>query len=384
MKILVAPDSYKGSLTSPQVCAAIAAGIARVAPEAIMDLIPMADGGDGTVEAVLAATGAKAVLAVVSGPLGAPVRAQFAYIPKSETAVIEMASASGLTLLDNKALNPLRTSTYGTGQLIRCALDLGCQRLVIGIGGSATNDAGSGMACALGVRFLDKEGNELPAGGEALSRLASIDVSGIDQRLSLCQVDVACDVNNPLYGPNGAAEVYGPQKGATPEMIRTLDDSMMQFARVLLEQHGIDVAHVPGAGAAGGLGAGLMAFLKATLRSGVDMIAELVGLQEKIQQADLVITGEGRLDAQSSMGKTVQGVARLSHAQGVPVVALVGSLDPGSLSAGGLAGLTAAFSVLPGPSSLDQAMLDAADNVRSTAAQVVRLYIAAQVTRKDP
>ena len=381
MRILVAPDSYKGSLTARQVCQAIAAGITSAAPDAVIDLVPMADGGDGTVEAVLAATSAEAVHLMVSGPLGDPVKAQFAYMQGSRTAVIEMASASGLTLLDRASLDPLRASTFGTGELILRALDLGCDRLVIGIGGSATNDAGSGMARALGARFLDHAGNELPPGGAALARLASIDVSGLDPRLALCRVDVACDVNNPLYGANGAAAVYGPQKGATPEMVLRLDDAMRRFAHVLAEQHGLDVAQTPGAGAAGGLGAGLLAFLNATLGSGVDMIAELVGLNEKVHSADLVVTGEGRLDAQSSMGKTVQGVARVCQRLNVPVVALVGSLEPLSLSGDGIAGLTAVFSVVPGPISLEQAMGEAAENVSFVASQVARLYSAVRLPR---
>jgi glycerate kinase len=378
MNILLSPDSYKGNLTARQVCDAMAEGVSLAAPEATVDLVPMADGGDGTVDAVLAAIEAEAVQALVHGPLGELVEAKLAYVAQSHTAVIEMASASGLTLLSPDSLDPLSASTFGTGELILKALDLGCRRLVIGIGGSATNDAGTGMARALGVRFLDSRGCELPPGGAALSGLASIDLSGLDPRLSSCNVDVACDVNNPLYGPSGAAAVYGPQKGATDEMILVLDAAMMQFSRVLKEQHGIDVADVPGAGAAGGLGAGLLAFLGARLGSGVNMIADLVRLPERIRGADLVITGEGRLDAQSSMGKAVQGVARLCHLANVPVVALVGALDPAAFCTGGMPGLTAAFSVLPGPASLDRALEEAAGNITFTTSQVVRLYQAAR------
>ena len=382
MRILVASDSFKGSLTSPEVCFAIASGVAAAVPEANVDIVPMADGGDGTVAAVLASTGARAVAVTVSGPLGQAVEAQFAYMDHNSTAVIEMAAASGLTLLGAADRDPLRACTFGTGQLILRALDLGSRRLIIGIGGSATNDGGTGMARALGVRFLDKTGRELPPGGAALARLDRIDLGGLDQRLAECRIDVACDVNNPLYGPSGAAAVYGPQKGATPEMIRLLDDAMKRLSEVLLSQHGLDVADVPGAGAAGGLGAGLMAFLGARLGSGVDIIAGLCGLPGRIERADLVITGEGRLDAQSSMGKTVQGVARMCEAHRIPVVALVGSLDPQWLHSGTLSGLTAAFSVVPGPTSLSEAMIRAADNVRLCAGQVARLYASAKSGRK--
>ena len=323
MRVVVAPDKFKGTLTAERAAAAIVTGLKRARPDAEVVTLPVADGGEGTVEAVLAAGGTR-VTARVLGPTGQPVDADLALI--GGTAVVEMAQASGLRRLPGGVPAPRTATTYGTGQLIRAALDHQPRRLVLGIGGSATTDGGAGMAEALGVRFLDAEGKELPWGGAALLRLARVDTAGLDPRLAGVEVVVACDVDNPLVGPEGAAAVYGPQKGATPEDVLLLDSALRRYARVLAEDLGIDVAGRPGAGAAGGLGAGAMAFLGATMRPGIDLVLELVGFDQAVQGADLVVTGEGALDAQSLRGKAPLGVARAAAEHGVPVVALAGTV----------------------------------------------------------
>jgi glycerate kinase len=370
VKVVLAPDSFKGCLTAAEVCEALAVGLRRVWADVQTVAVPMADGGEGTVDSLVAATGGELVQVEVEGPLGDPVIAHFGILGDGQTAVIEMASASGLTLVPPARRNPLLTSTFGTGQLIRAALDRGCRRLLIGIGGSATNDGGTGMAQALGARFLDAAGAEIPrmAGGQ-LSNIARIDVSALDSRLQQTQVRVACDVTNPLCGPTGAAAVYGPQKGATPEMVALLDAGLCHYARRLREDLGADVADVPGAGAAGGLGAGLMAFCGASLERGVDIVVDAVHLAEKLQGADLCITGEGRIDFQTAFGKTASGVAKVAGAQGVPVVAVGGSVELG------VGGFAATLSILNEPLSLEQAMepARAREMIAHTAEQIARL-----------
>lgn len=334
MRIVIAPDSFKESLTAEQVCDAIAAGLRAVLPDAILDKCPMADGGEGTVDALVTATDGTFELTTVSGPLGEPVAARWGMLGRGAvpTAVLEMAAASGLPLVPPEKRDPLKTTTFGTGQLLRAALDHGAKKILIGIGGSATTDGGAGCAQALGARLLDADGRALPdrASGETLEKVAGIDLSRFDPRVATTEIVVACDVTNPLCGPRGAAAVYGPQKGATPEMVRCLDENLAHFADVIARDIGKDVRDIPGAGAAGGLGAGLVAFCHATTRPGVEIVIDAVHLRERLAGADLVITGEGRLDRQSMMGKLIAGVGRAGQLAGVPVVALVGSVGEGA------------------------------------------------------
>ena len=336
--IALAPDSFKGALDAAGVADALADGISRALPRARFRKIPMADGGEGTVAAWAAATGAEMREAAVADPLGRPVRAAFAFNPARATAVIEMAAASGLPLLAQNEYAPLETSTRGTGELVRAALDLGARHIILGIGGSATNDGGAGFASALGARLLDSRGRDLPPGGGALGRLASIDLSGLDPRLAKTRVEVACDVTNPLCGPAGASAVYGPQKGASPADVARLDKALAHFAEVaeatLPPRRGRPAARgairdLPGAGAAGGLGFCLVAFCGARLRRGVEIVAKSVGLAEKLGGCDLVITGEGRLDAQTANGKTPAGVARAARKAGVRCIAICGCVGDG-------------------------------------------------------
>ncbi len=329
MKIVIAPDSFKESLSAIEVARAMAAGVREAAPEAEIDLCPMADGGEGTVEAMVAATGGEFRTVEVAGPLGEPTEARFGLLGDGITGVIEMAEAAGLGLIAPEDRNPLLTTTFGVGQLILAALDAGAKRLIIGIGGSATTDGGTGCAQALGVVFIDRRGKACVCGlaGGGLVDIARIDVSDRDSRVADCEILVACDVTNPLTGPDGAAAVYGPQKGATPEMVRTLDAGLANLADVIHKQLGMDVEHMPGSGAAGGLGAGLVAFTGAKLRSGIEIVADAVGLARRIAGADLVITGEGKLDSQSAAGKTAVGVARIARSAGVPCICIPGQAD---------------------------------------------------------
>jgi len=322
MKIVVAPDSFKGSLTAIEVSDAIEQGIREVFPEAEIVKIPMADGGDGTVQCLVNATGGRILREKVTGPLGGEVLASYGILGDKKTAVIEMAEASGLTLVPENQRNPLITTTYGTGQLIKAALDQGCRKMIIGIGGSATNDGGAGMVQALGVELLDKDGEEIDFGGGELKKIFRIDTKYLDNRLSETKVLIASDVSNPLCGPKGAARVYGPQKGATPEMIKKLDESLAYFAEIIKRDLNKDVKDIPGAGAAGGLGASLMAFLDAELRPGIEIIIEIVKLEQAIKNADLVITGEGKIDSQTIYGKAPIGVAKIAKKYDIPVIAV--------------------------------------------------------------
>lgn len=326
MRVLIAPDKFEGSLSAGQAARAIEAGLRRARPDAETVLLPVGDGGAGTLDAVLAA-GFQRVTARVTGPTGEPVEAAFAVSPDGERAFVEMAEASGLKRLPGGRRAPRDATTYGTGELLRAALDRGVRSLVLGIGGSATTDGGAGMASALGARLLDQHGQPLPPGGAALLRLAHIDVSGLDPRLRDLDVTVASDVDNPLVGPDGAAAVYGPQKGATPDDVLLLDSALRRYAQVLKDDLGLDLAEVPGAGAAGGLGAGAIAFLGGKLEPGIDLILDLLGFHAAVADADLVITGEGKLDQQSLRGKAPHGVARAAAAHGVPVVAVAGIVE---------------------------------------------------------
>ncbi len=322
MKIVIAPDSFKGSLTSVEVSDAIEQGIKEIFPQAEIVKIPMADGGDGTVKCLVNATGGEILKEKVTGPLGDEVLASYGILGDKKTAVIEMAEASGLTLVPEDRRNPLITTTYGTGQLIKFALDQGCRRMIIGIGGSATNDGGAGMVQALGVKLSDKDGEEIGFGGGELKKVFRIDTKYLDNRLSETKVLVASDVSNPLCGPKGASRVYGPQKGATPEIIEELDESLAHFAKIVKKDLNKDVKDIPGAGAAGGLGASLMAFLDAELKPGIDIVIEIVKLERAIKGADLVITGEGKIDSQTIYGKAPIGVAKIAKKYNIPVIAV--------------------------------------------------------------
>lgn len=371
-RIIVAPDSFKGSLTAAQVAEACRLGILDEFPAAKVVCLPLADGGEGTVDALSASAGMMKVKCRVSDPLMRPVEAWYAISSDGRSAVMEMAAASGLTLLSESERDPLQTSTYGTGEMILDALRRGCRRFFIGIGGSATNDGGMGMLRALGYRFADASGNPLEGRGSDLSRVVCIDVSGADPRLRESSFTVACDVDNPLFGPNGAAFVFAPQKGADEETVMQLDRGLRDFASVIMRDMGVDVSLMPGAGAAGGLGAAFCAFLGADLRKGIEMVLEAVGFDRAIAGASLIFTGEGSVDAQSLMGKVVSGVSSHAREAGVPVVVLGGRVaDRVALAKAGLT----ALSVVSGPMPLSEAMRPevAQANVRDTAGVVMRL-----------
>jgi len=373
MRIVVAPDSFKETLSAPAAARAIAAGVADAEPAAAVDLCPMADGGEGTVEAMVAATGGQVRTADVFGPLGERRKARFGLLGDGRTAVVEMAAAAGLELVPPDKRNPMLTTTFGVGCLIRAALDAGADRLVVGIGGSATVDGGTGCAQALGVVFVDKHGRLSPCGlaGGGLADIGRIDISDRDPRIAGADIRVACDVTNPLTGPRGAAAVYGPQKGATPEMVARLEAGLANLAEVVRHELGIDVEHLSGAGAAGGLGAGLVAFAAATLQSGVEIVAESVGLRERIRGADLVLTGEGKLDSQSAHGKTAFGVARLAAGEGVPVICIPGQADsdaPRDVFA-------AVVPLVAGDVGIEDALSAPARFLRKRAAEAVRAWV---------
>ncbi|MBX5451619.1 glycerate kinase [Thermogemmatispora sp.] len=377
MRIVIAPQALKGSLTAPEAARAIARGLQMVLPTAELDLVPIADGGEGTVEALVSATGGQLLRQEVTGPLGEPVEATFGLLGDGQTAVIEMAACAGLPLVPPERRDPRLTTTYGVGELIRAALDHGCRHLIIGIGGSATNDGGAGMAQALGAHLLDAEGQELPFGGAALAHLARIVLDELDPRLRESRIEVACDVTNPLCGPQGASAVYGPQKGATPAMIAQLDAALEHYAEIIQRDLGRAVRDIPGAGAAGGLGAGLLAFLEATLRSGADLVLEAVGLPERLRGASLLITAEGQIDRQTAYGKSVGAVASLAQRCGIPVLALAGSLGEEYQVVYSL-GVKAVMTLLPAPLSLQEAMTQAASLLADASERAARLLLLGQ------
>ena len=372
MRVVVAPDSYKGSVSALGVANAIERGIHVVFPEAEVVKVPIADGGEGTVEALATATGGTVHYEDVVGPLGEPVKAHWGILGDGLTAVIEMASASGLPLVPKERRDPRITTTYGTGQLIQAALDKGLKKIVIGIGGSATNDGGTGMAQALGAKFFDASGHELKPGGGELTKLVRIDLSGIDKRLADTEILAACDVDNPLCGPRGASAVYGPQKGATPEIVTELDAALGVFAKIAATATGKNIAESAGAGAAGGLGAGLLFFTNAKLRPGVEVVLEATHFDELVKNADLVITGEGRTDFQTAFGKAPVGVAKAAKKFGVPVICLSGGLGSGheDVLEHGIDGLT---SVVPMPMSLEECMERGAELIENATARLCRL-----------
>lgn len=369
MKIVIAPDSYKESLSALEVAAAIEAGFSEIFPDAEYVKIPVADGGEGTVEAMVAATQGSIVRLTVTGPLGAPVEAFYGLSGDERSAFIEMAAASGLELVPAAQRDPLITNSYGTGELIKNALDRGVEHIIIGIGGSATNDGGSGMMQALGARLLDQQGNEIAFGGGALPQLARIEIDQLDKRIQQCRIEVACDVTNPLTGEEGASAIFGPQKGATPELVKQLDKALAHYAEIIHRDLDIDVMHIAGGGAAGGMGAALHAFCQAELRRGIEIVTEALGLADQVKDADLVITGEGRIDSQTINGKVPIGVAKVAKQFNKPVIGIAGSLtaDVGVVHQHGL---DAVFSVLFSIGSLEDALANAAQNVRLTARNV--------------
>lgn len=370
-KIVIAPDSFKGSMSAKEVADAIERGIKSVLTNAEIIKIPMADGGEGTVETLVDATSGQIIKLNVLDPLGSETEAYFGILGDGSTAVIEMALASGLTMVPRDKRNPLFTTTFGTGQLIKAALDNGCRELIIGIGGSATNDGGVGMAQALGIKFLNNKGQEISFGGGNLLNIDRIDLKNMDKRVKDCKFKVACDVDNPLCGPKGASYVFGPQKGATPEMVKYLDENLSHLAEVIKRDMGIDVKNEPGAGAAGGLGAGLMAFCNAQLQRGIELVIEATKIEEKIKGADLVITGEGQMDYQTAHGKTPYGVAQVAKKRNVPVVALVGSIGAG-VEVLYEKGIDSIFSIVEGPMSLEECMEQGAILIERTANRVIR------------
>lgn len=377
MRIIVAPDSYKGSVSAVEVALAMARGIWQVFPAAEVIKVPIADGGEGTVEALVTASGGQFRSNEVAGPLGDKVSAKWGILGDGETAVIEMAAASGLPLVPAGRRDPRLTSTYGTGELIRAALDAGLRRIIIGIGGSATNDGGAGMARALGADFLAAGGSQLAEGGAALAELARIDLSGLDPRLQQTEITVACDVDNPLCGPRGASAVFGPQKGATPPVVVELDTALTRFAQCAQQATGRDVAKFPGAGAAGGLGAGLLFFTPAQLRPGVDIVLDAVGFAALVKDADYVITGEGRTDFQTAFGKAPVGVAKLAKSCGVPVFCLSGGLGKGADDV--LAqGIDAVISICERPMSLEECMAAGSELIESATVRLCRIIKAAR------
>ncbi|MFS8524938.1 MAG: glycerate kinase [Limnochordales bacterium] len=398
MRIVIAPDSFKGSLSAADAAAALARGMAAVFPRARIMLKPVADGGEGTVEALVTATGGRFVDTEATGPDGRPVRARWGILGDGVTAVVEVAAASGLVLVPRGRRNPLTATSRGTGELIRAALDAGCRRIIVGLGGSATNDGGAGMARALGARFLDAAGRELPPGGAALSGLDRIDVSGLDPRLAETEIIGATDVTSPLLGPAGASAVFGPQKGASPEDVLRLEAALTRYADVLEKQlredwplpvkgliaadspepeqsktaAGPDLRHVPGAGAAGGLGVGLMAFCGATLRPGAPVVFEAIGLEADIKHASLVITGEGKLDGQTAFGKAPMAVAQLAKKHGKPVVAVAGTLG-GDVERLHELGIDAVMATAPGPIPWKTSLQQAPRLLEETGRRLARL-----------
>ncbi len=374
MKIVIAPDSFKGSLTALQVAAAIEVGLRRVFPAASIEKVPMADGGEGTVQSLVDATDGEILTAQVLDPLGNPIDAQYGVLGDGITAVIEMAAASGLTLVPPDKRDPRVTTTYGTGELIRAALARGCRKLIIGIGGSATNDGGAGMAQALGAKLLTTDGEQIEPGGGALASLNSIDLSDLDPRIPETETVVACDVNNPLTGKEGASHVYGPQKGATAEMIEVLDANLVHFDKILQRDLGKSVNTVPGAGAAGGLGAGLMAFLNASLKSGIEIVTEATQLSKQFAGADLVITGEGQINFQTVFGKTPVGVAKVAKTHNIPVIAIAGSIADRSDGVYD-AGIDAMIDIVPEPMPLETALEKATTLIETAAERAGRMVI---------
>ncbi|KRE39728.1 glycerate kinase family protein [Paenibacillus sp. Soil522] len=374
MKIVIAPDSFKGSVSAVEAAAAIEKGIKNYAPHAETVLVPVADGGEGTLDSLVAATGGAKVLVKVTGPLGIPVPAEYGLLGNGETCVIEMASASGICLVSDDRKDPMVTTTYGTGELIRRALDDGCRNFILAIGGSATNDGGIGMLQALGMRLLDFSGESVGFGGGELDRIAVIDDSEWDHRIAESTFLIASDVKNPLVGPNGATFVFGPQKGATPEMVEILDKNMHDWANLVQSKTGIRMHDMPGAGAAGGLGGAFQAFFPAIMKRGIDVVIEYTRLRDHLRGADLVFTGEGQIDFQTASGKTPVGVAQAAQKLGIPTFVLAGSIGRGIEELYEF-GIHSIHSIVNAPMTLQAAIERAPELLAQTAEQVIRAYM---------
>ena len=374
MKVVIAIDSLKGSLSSMEAGMAIKDGILAAKPDAEVIVKPLADGGEGTTDALIEGMNGERIDLTVTGPMHTPVDAYYGYLKDTNTAVMEMASAAGITLVPDSEKNPLLATSYGVGEMINDAIQRGCRNFIIGIGGSVTNDGGIGMLKALGVRFLDENGEDAGEGGQALAKVTRIDVSGMNPLLKECHIQVACDVNNPLCGENGSTYVYGPQKGVTEDMKKTLDEAMAHFARVTSETLENDYLNTPGAGAAGGLGYAFLAYTGAALTPGIELILDAVGLEEELSGADVVVTGEGRLDFQTAMGKAPVGVARLAKKYNAKVIAFAGSVTK-EATACNKEGIDAFFPILRGVCTLAEAMdpVAARNNMTATVEQVFRL-----------
>lgn len=374
MKVVIAIDSLKGSLSSMEAGTAIKDGILAAKPDAEVIVKPLADGGEGTTDALIEGMNGERIDLTVTGPMHTPVDAYYGYLKDTNTAVMEMASAAGITLVPDSEKNPLLATSYGVGEMINDAIQRGCRNFIIGIGGSVTNDGGIGMLKALGVRFLDENGEDAGEGGQALAKVARIDVSGMNPLLKECHIQVACDVNNPLCGENGSTYVYGPQKGVTEDMKKTLDEAMVHFARVTSETLENDYMNTPGAGAAGGLGYAFLAYTGAALTPGIELILDAVGLEEELSGADVVVTGEGRLDFQTAMGKAPVGVARLAKKYNAKVIAFAGSVTK-EATACNKEGIDAFFPILRSACTLAEAMdpVAARNNMTATVEQVFRL-----------
>lgn len=371
-KYVVAPDSFKESMTAKEVCDAMEKGIKEADSAAEVIKVPMADGGEGTVDSLVDATQGQRVIVEVTGPLGNKISAYYGILGNGTTAVIEMAKASGLEIVEKKKRNPIITTTFGTGELIRDALDHNVKEIIIGLGGSSTNDGGSGMAQALGAKLLDQNNHQIPFGGGNLDKLDKIDISNLDSRLQDVKIILASDVTNPLIGKDGASRVFGPQKGATPEMVEKLENNLQHYAKIVKRDLNKEVALVSGAGAAGGLGAGLIAFTTCEMRRGVDLAIEVTKLEEKIRDADYVFTGEGGTDFQTKFGKTPYGVAKLGKKYHKPVISLAGYLGEGIDSLYS-EGFTAIFGIIPGACDLSTALKNGPSNVARTTENIVRL-----------
>lgn len=374
MKVVIAIDSLKGSLSSMEAGMAIKDGILAAKPDAEVIVKPLADGGEGTTDALIEGMNGERIDLTVTGPMHTPVDAYYGYLKDTNTAVMEMASAAGITLVPDSEKNPLLATSYGVGEMINDAIQRGCRNFIIGIGGSVTNDGGIGMLKALGVRFLDENGEDAGEGGQVLAKVARIDVSGMNPLLKECHIQVACDVNNPLCGENGSTYVYGPQKGVTEDMKKTLDEAMAHFARVTSETLENDYMNTPGAGAAGGLGYAFLAYTGAALTPGIELILDAVGLEEELSGADVVVTGEGRLDFQTAMGKAPVGVAKLAKKYNAKVIAFAGSVTK-EATACNKEGIDAFFPILRGVCTLADAMdpVAARNNMTATVEQVFRL-----------
>ena len=374
MKIVIAPQGFKGGISGLEAARAIARGVLAAAPEAETVLLPVADGGDGTLHALVDATGGEIFTSMVTGPINQQVEAQWGVMGDGRTAVIEMARASGLAMVPSRRRNPKVTTTLGTGEILKEALERGYKSVMVGLGGSATNDGGAGMATALGVRFLDSSGDALPPGGAALARLDRIDTSGLLDRIAGADIVAATDVTNPLCGPTGASAIFGPQKGASKEVVAELDAALRNFAQVVKRDTGHDVLDVPGAGAAGGLGAGLIAFAGAKIRSGIDLVCQVLDFDRHLAGADLVITGEGRADRSTVFDKAPVGVARHARAHGVPTILLAGSLGEGheELYQHGVASI---LCISDGTMSFEQALSRTGEMLEGTAERAVRLFL---------